>query len=416
MEDLQNLFIQKINSILPQSCGDKIVVAVSGGADSMALVRLAKIWADKYNKQIIGLTVDHQLRSESFGETKKVLKWLENIDVKAHILTWEGSKPNANIELVAREARYNLLFDFCKKNNIKTILLAHQKDEQAETFLLRLARGSGVYGLSAMKEVNYRQNIALVRPLLDFSKKQLINYNKSVNQEWVEDSSNQNEAFERVKIRKFLPKLKDISIFLDTLTKTASRMQRAAEALEFYAQALIKENVVFYDEGYAKVNWDKILNAPEEISLKTIANLTQILGGNIYPPRFERLFRLYKALQAFDFKGATLCGCLFKQDIICREVSKINDEIPITFQTKIIWDNRFSIYSKEKNNFIIKKIKTKDLNRIKELRLPFEVKKSIPCVYDNNFFVGLACNDLIFSDKKLNIKSIFIKNRGEGFE
>ncbi len=416
MEDLPHLFIQKINSILPQLCGDKIAVAVSGGADSMALVRLAKIWADNYNKQIIGLTVDHQLRPESSNEAKKVLKWLENINVKGYILTWKGVKPNANIELIAREARYNLLFEFCKKNNIKTILLAHQKDEQAETFLLRLARGSGVYGLSAMKNVNYRQNIALVRPLLAFSKKQLINYNKFVNQEWVEDSSNQNEAFERVKVRNFLPKLKDIGIFLDTLTKTSARMQRVAEALEFYTQALIKENVVFYDEGYAKVNWDKILNAPEETSLKTIANLVQILGGNIYPPRFERLFRLYQALQVVDFKGATLCGCLFKKDIICREASKIKDEIPLTFQTKTVWDNRFCIDSKEKSTFIIKKIETKDLNQIKELRLPFEVKKSMPCVYDGDFFVGLACNDLIFSDKKLNIKSIFIKNRGEGFE
>ena len=143
----------------------KVAVAVSGGADSMALALLLN---EQTNSKLIAITVDHGLREESAREAKQVKKWLEKYDIEHHILKWEGDKKNSNIQFEARTARYQLMCDFCKKNDIQLLLVAHNLQDNAETLLMRIMRGSGVDGLSAIADATKINNIEVLRPLLMF--------------------------------------------------------------------------------------------------------------------------------------------------------------------------------------------------------------------------------------------------------
>ena len=130
-----------------------LAVAVSGGADSMALTLLAADWAAARRGSIVALTVDHRLRNESRAEAKQVAAWLAARGIEHKILAWTGEKPSSDVQAAAREKRYELLEDWCRRQGILHLLVAHNLDDQAETFLLRLGRGSGLYGLSGMASV-----------------------------------------------------------------------------------------------------------------------------------------------------------------------------------------------------------------------------------------------------------------------
>ena len=162
-------FEQKMNDLLGDFCPKRIAVAVSGGADSLCLTFLLHEWASKRKVQIYAFTVDHGLRKESAEEAKYVHQVLTQKGMAHQTLIWKGKKPTVSVEEKARQARYDLLFDACRKNKIEYLCLAHHQNDQAETFWLRLIRSSGVDGLSAMGECVQRGEITLLRPLLDFS-------------------------------------------------------------------------------------------------------------------------------------------------------------------------------------------------------------------------------------------------------
>ena len=158
-----------------------VAVGVSGGADSFALALMLK----DAGKKVVALTVDHCLREESGIEAEYVAKVMKKHQIEHHILQWkEGKNIKKNIEEKARTARYNLMTDFCKKNNIKLLAVAHHMRDQAETFLLRLQRGSGLFGLSSMMPVSKRDDIVLIRPLLDFMPENLKKYCNKKNVDW----------------------------------------------------------------------------------------------------------------------------------------------------------------------------------------------------------------------------------------
>ena len=186
----------------------KVVVAVSGGSDSMALTILTHNWAIKNGIELTALTVDHNLRKESKSEAETVHKWCEKYGIKHQILTYTGPIPTSNIEAVAREYRYKLLTDFMKKNSINYLFVAHNQDEQCETFFLNLSRGSGVYGLCGMPSISQRFDINIVRPMLLFTKSEIKEFLTSISQDWIEDPSNSDTKYKRVRIRN----LKDITM------------------------------------------------------------------------------------------------------------------------------------------------------------------------------------------------------------
>ena len=182
----------------------KVAVAVSGGSDSMALLLLAHQWAQAKGGHVVAVTVDHGLRPDSRKEAETVGEWAKARGIEHVILSWEGDKPSSRLQERAREARYHLLTSWCKEQDISTLLVGHHLQDQEETFWLRLSAGSGLDGLTGMKEQFVRDGVTIVRPLLKVPKEQLQTFLREENQPWVEDPSNEKESFFRGRLRTFL--------------------------------------------------------------------------------------------------------------------------------------------------------------------------------------------------------------------
>ena len=208
---LSHLNIKKISKIFKEFSNslkvkENLAVAVSGGPDSLALAYLTKCYSLKNKLKVKYFIVDHKLRKESSSEAKIVKNILNKINVKCEILKWNGKKPSKNIQAIARDKRYALLVNECKKNNIKYLLLGHHVNDLFENFLIRLLRGSGLKGLISFgKETKYKdKNLNILRPLLDLEKSDLIYISKEVFNFFVKDPSNINKDYKRTRIRNLL--------------------------------------------------------------------------------------------------------------------------------------------------------------------------------------------------------------------
>lgn len=181
--------------------GDALAVAVSGGADSMALLKAAADFGKQNGNRIVALTVDHGLRPESAAEARQVADWAHALGVKAELLVWQGEKPKTGIEQAARNARYALLFDACRRLKIENLLLGHHKRDQAETFLMRRARGSGEIGLAGMSAVKSFAFGRMLRPFLGIEPSKLRAFARENGLPWVDDPTNATMQFERGRLR-----------------------------------------------------------------------------------------------------------------------------------------------------------------------------------------------------------------------
>ena len=179
----------------------KIAVAVSGGADSMTLAHLLSRWAIKKNYKLIALIIDHKLRKESKEEANDVSKYLSKLKIKNKIIEIKNIDIFSNIQAKARKHRYEKLYNYCKKNKIFHLFLGHHLDDNIETFILRKVAGSNIEGLNSIKTISLYNDILVLRPLLRFSKKNILEYAERNNLKWVEDPSNTNNFFSRIKIR-----------------------------------------------------------------------------------------------------------------------------------------------------------------------------------------------------------------------
>ena len=303
----QKIFDENLDTILSET-PKSIAVAVSGGSDSMALTLLANEWAKKNVVEFTALTVDHRLRVEAKDEAEQVSKWLAKYEIKHKTLTYQGEIPTSNIEAIAREYRYQLLCNYVKENKIDYLFIAHNMDEQTETFFLNLSQGSGVYGLCAMPKITIKNDIKIVRPMLKFTKDEIKEYLNSQNQQWIEDPSNQDDKYKRVRIRKLKSLLDDLELSNERLSKTMQNMERAKETIEFFADECIKNSVSSNGKNII-INRDKFIYYPSEIGLRVLANIIQNLSKTNYPPRFESLEMLYKKIKDASLgHGITLAG------------------------------------------------------------------------------------------------------------
>ncbi len=323
-----------------------IAVAVSGGLDSMALALLADRWARPRGIAITALTVDHGLRPESAAEAAAVAGWMAARGIDHHILAW-SDHPRGNLQAEARRARYGLLENWCAARRIPVLLLAHHLEDQAETVLLRLGRGSGVYGLAGMSAEAapaWPGAPARVRPLLGVAKARLAATLRSAGQDWVEDPSNRDPAFARVRARSVWPKLAPLGITPERLARTARQMARARSALDAEAHALIAAAGVFGDGGWCSLRPAGLEAAHEEVGLRALALLLMAVGGSGYPPRLERLERLWAHLRAGRPGAMTLGGCRIIPAeaalLIVRETRGMQGKL-VLGDSPQIWDGRF---------------------------------------------------------------------------
>jgi tRNA(Ile)-lysidine synthase len=184
-----------------------VIVAVSGGPDSLALSFLTKIYSLKKSLDVKYFLVDHRLRNNSTLEAKSVQKLLKNFNINVNILTWKGSKPQKNVQSISRDKRYELLINKANKFKIKNILLGHHLDDFFENFFIRILRGSGLNGLVSLDKETQRDTVNLIRPLLEINKNDLVYLSNYVFGSYVNDPSNENDKFKRVKVRNFINQL-----------------------------------------------------------------------------------------------------------------------------------------------------------------------------------------------------------------
>jgi tRNA(Ile)-lysidine synthase len=290
-----------------------IVVAVSGGSDSLSLMHLLAAFArSRKLAPPIVLSVDHRLRKASGGEARKVAAWAKRAGLKAHLLTGAaGATPKSGIEAAARDMRYRLMGAWLVKHKIATLFVGHTQDDQAETFLLRLARGSGLDGLSAMRTmapwpVEGFSSLSLRRPLLDMRRDDLRAHLTALGQDWLEDPMNDDEAFDRVKVRKAQAALADAGLTTARIAAAAAHLARAREALEIVTEAVLARAVRSVPDGLL-LDPKALAAAPREVGLRALAAVLMAVSGQPYRPRFEALERLFASVAAG--RAATLHGC-----------------------------------------------------------------------------------------------------------
>ncbi len=324
-----------------------VAVAVSGGADSMALLLLSQAWAAAHRGRVTALTVDHGLRPESAGEARKVARWARRRGIAHQTLPWVGAKPTGDIQAAARTARYRLLEEWCAHTGIFHLLVAHHQDDQAETFLLRLARGSGLDGLAAMAPLVERPSCRLLRPLLTMPKARLEATLKAHNQAWLEDRSNRNDKYARVRLRGGRALLAREGLSTVRLAATARRLARARQALELPLAQLLAQAVTPDPAGFVRLDPTPLHGASPELGLRALAAVLMAVGGADHPPRLERLERLYQDITAGLSRGRTLGGCRIVPEhgslLVCREAKAMAAAVAARPGTTINWDGRFKL-------------------------------------------------------------------------
>jgi len=290
-------------------------VAVSGGGDSLALMHLLAEWAKAraLAKPVI-LVVDHALRDGSAGEARTVAGIAKKAGLPVHILTRKGAAPKSDIEALARDARYGLMGRWLKRHGLAHLYVGHTLDDQAETFLLRLGRGSGLDGLSAMQTlapfpVPGFGDLTLVRPLLRVARQDLRTYLTDLGQRWLEDPMNNETRFARSRIRTLMPALEAAGLSAVRIADAAAHLTRARSALELATEAVLRR-AAKPDGQRVLLDAKALAAAPPEMGLRALAALLMAVSGEPYRPRFEALERLFDRLAHKKMGGgATLHGC-----------------------------------------------------------------------------------------------------------
>ena len=292
---------------------ENFIVAVSGGPDSLALSFLSKIYSIKRNLKVKYYIVDHRLRAESTYEAKIVKKILKKNSIDSNILTLKGRKPNKNIQSLARQKRYKLLFAKCKQFKINHILLGHHLDDLFENFFIRLVRGSGLRGLISLDKKNKKGLINLNRPLLDQKKSDLIFLSNKIFEFYIKDPSNEKDKFLRIKIRKLITNLQKDGLDKNKLSMTIDNLKRSNNVIDFYVSENLKKNTFFSLKKDHLILNKKFFQQPYEVVFRAFSDSIQFVGKKYYPARGKKLDRIIKDIENDKVYKSTLGGCVIEK-------------------------------------------------------------------------------------------------------
>jgi tRNA(Ile)-lysidine synthase len=340
-------FTACMDSLPPFERRPVVAVGVSGGSDSLALALLADRWARRRDGRIVALTVDHGLRPEAADEARQVGVWLASRGIAHAVLEWRPGGLPGNRQAAARVARYRLLADWCEAAGCLHLMTAHHRDDQAETLLLRLARGSGLDGLSGMPAVREIAQCRILRPLLGVPRARLAAFLTSEAQPWIEDPGNASALYARSRLRRSAGLLAQEGLDGARLAATAGRLGRARTALEAAVADALSGAATLYPAGFARLDAGILATRAPEIGLRALAGLVATVGGADYPPRLERLERLYAALCGGLSVPRTLGGCRLVPwrgaVLVCREPAAIAAALPLVPGAITRWDGRFAV-------------------------------------------------------------------------
>ena len=301
----------------------KYLVAVSGGPDSLALVALTKAYNFYTKVKFYYVLVNHNIRKNSGQEARKVKQLLKKKNINLKIFL-NKKKIVKNIQAEARNVRYNVLINYCKKNKVNILLTAHNLEDQVETFLIRLSRGSGLRGLSSMKPLSkINSQVNLYRPLLDIKKSFLIKISKNTFGKYFKDPSNKSKKYLRTRVRNLKKPLENSGIKYDQIFKSIQNLSLSKITLDEYLNTTFKE-LIRKDKKEIIINFSKYLNLSRDTKMALINKSIKHLKNNYYDLRSKKVDNLIKNLENRKFKKSTLGGCIFfkKGKNLCLKVEK----------------------------------------------------------------------------------------------
>ena len=320
---------------------DRIGIAVSGGGDSMALmVMLAELQAC-LRTELFAVTVNHGLRPEARQEALLVAETAADLGIKHDILTWSGWDGQGNLQDRARRARYDLLADWARRRGIPVIALAHTADDQAETVLMRLARASGADGLSAMSARRRLDGVTLVRPMLTLRRSDLRDFLRVRGRTWVEDPSNSDSRYERVRIREAMTLLEPLGLTVPALCNVADNLSSIRETLNWYTFTEAR-GLVGFEAGDLLIARAGFRLLRPEIARRLLQRALMWVGGAEYPPRRTAMHLLQEAISAGT--GMTLMGCRITVDTqAIRIFREFNAVAHLSAPVRETWDGRWKL-------------------------------------------------------------------------
>jgi tRNA(Ile)-lysidine synthase len=330
-----------------------MAIAVSGGRDSVALLRLCADYAKGAGAKLKAFTIDHGLRAGSGDEAMRVRDWCAQAGVAHDILLWKGEKPQSGIQEAARRARYGLLIEAALRAGCEALLTAHTLDDQAETLFMRLARGAGVKGLSSIRErslvaAGAGAPLLMLRPLLSFSRRAVTSYLQERDQSFLDDPSNDDPHFERVRVRALLAALEEQDLLTGrVLSETAQKLAAAFEHLQ------AQEDALFVSLGGCFYAWGGVSLDRWDVSAASAGGLARRLlhavSGAEYAP--DEMKSGGAAEQAMSSGAATLSGAAIKRSRgrlwFFREPAALTGRAGVApaerqpLDAPLLWDGRF---------------------------------------------------------------------------
>ncbi|WP_343116028.1 tRNA lysidine(34) synthetase TilS [Ostreiculturibacter nitratireducens] len=359
----------------------RLGVAVSGGGDSTALLHLLAAWAGEHGAEIAAVTVDHGLRPGSAAEAAAVARICAGLGVPHETLRWHWDG-EGNLQDQARRARLTLIADWARGRGIGAVALGHTRDDQAETFLMRLARGAGVDGLSGMSPERHAEGIQWLRPLLTRSRAELRDWLAGSGLAWFDDPSNENPDFDRVKARRAIGLLAPLGVEVEDLAAAAGRLSVARAALAEFA-ARTAAQIVRVEAGDVVFEREGFVSVPRETQLRLLSHALRWVASAEYGPRFAPLEESLEAVA--EPARRVLHGCLIssnKREVrVTREYQAVRD---LSCKPGDTWDGRWMVRGEEAPGLDVRALGEtglRDCQNWREVGIPRTTLISTPSVW-----------------------------------
>ena len=367
----------------------RLGVAVSGGSDSVALLYLMYNFSTKNCLHLEAATVNHNLRPEAADEAAYVADMCRELGIGHTTLSWEGWNKSGNLQNEARRARYQLLADWATTRGLETVALGHTSDDQAETFLMRLARSAGADGLAAMQPEFTRYRANFCRPALALGRSELRAFLQRHSVMWKDDPSNMDPTYERVKARNALPKLAELDIDAGRLNAVAQNLRIASDALRHYT-AKETERAVTQKDGDLIVDRAYFLFLPQDIQHRILTRALLWIAGGDYAPRGTAIQDLRCAIK--HHKARTLYGCLLTCSDTDFRLSREHNAVKnLSCETTAVWDGRWQFSGPHDTAYNVTPLGDVGLKQIEDWRQsehPRNTLKSSPAVWHGDALIA----------------------------
>jgi tRNA(Ile)-lysidine synthase len=344
-----------------------IAVATSGGPDSLALAFLADAWARARDGRAIALIVDHGLRPESAAEAQRVVGWLRAAGIEHAVLAWRGPRSARGVQAAARAARHDLIEAWCRDHGVLHVAYGHHRGDQAETLLMRRRRDRHGDGLAAMAAVIERRHVRMLRPLLTVDRARLTATLAALGHPWIDDPSNRDSTFERVRVRARLPVLARRGWPAERLTALAALHGRDRALADTRLARWFGAAVTLHPGGFAILDGAALEAAAPDLRAAALANVIATVGARAYAPPRESCARLARDLG----RPRTLGGCLVRPHrgalIVAREPRAIGPAVRLNGHDAL-WDGRFVVSGPARagEGFVVRQLGRDGLRRVVE--------------------------------------------------